>query len=289
VHRRQPGLATLLLLLGGCGASSAGPADPQGTTPIAGWEGTLTTYPLTSTVPGIGSRKVTVLVPPGYADAASAVVRYPVLIMHDGQNCLDRDGFGHGGWHVHTTVADLVGRGLMAPAIVVMVDNSGSRAQEYVPGFGAAPGPSAEGYLDFLEADVIPFVERHYRTRAGAASRGIGGSSYGGLISLYAAWTRPATYGFAMAMSTAYAYDVPALVRATATPPALRLYLDSGTRDYSGGDDGMAATAALRDLLVSKGVVLGTDLMHVIGQGDTHDESYWRKRLPGALPFLLPP
>jgi enterochelin esterase-like enzyme len=289
VPRPLPALAALLLALG-CGASSSGPAEPQGTTPIAGWEGKLTTYPLASTIPGIGSRNVTVLVPPGYADAASAATRYPVLVMHDGQNCLDHDGFGHGGWHVHTTVYDLVGRGLMAPAIVVLVDNSTTyRAQEYVPGLGTAPGPSAEGYLDFLEADVIPFVERHYRTRAGAASRGIGGSSYGGLISLYAAWTRPATWGFAMGMSTAYAYDLHALVRATVTRPPLRIYLDSGTRDYSGGDDGMAATVALRDLLVSKGFVLGTDLMHVVGQGDTHDESYWRARLPGALPFLLPP
>jgi len=260
-----------------------------GRTPIAGWEGKLTTYDIVSPVPGIDSRPVTVLVPPGYGDAANAARRYPVLYLHDGNNCLDHDPFAHGGWQVHTVSYDLVQRGLMGPAILVMVDNTANRAKEYVPGFGTAPGPSADGYLDFLEKTVAPFVERNFRTLPGAANRGLGGSSYGGIISLYGAWTRPQFFGFAMAMSTAFAYDFHGLVQRTPTRPALRIYIDSGTVDWSGGDDGMAQTLALRDLLVSKGFTIGTDLRHEIGQGDNHSENFWRGRLPMALPFLLPP
>jgi len=283
-------LAAFLLSLSACSGGASPPPPPPSRTPIAGWEGKLTTWALTSTVTGISARDVTVLVPPGYADAASAANRYPVLYLHDGNNCLASDPFGHGGWRVHTVSYDLVERGLMAPAILVLVANSANRTKEYVPGAGTAPGPTAEGYLDFLEADVIPFVERTYRTRAGAASRGIGGSSYGGLISLHGAWTRPGTWGFAMAMSPAFAASgFPAQVAATAARPALRIYLDSGTTDYTGGDDGRAATEALRDLLVSKGFVLGTDLLHHVGEGQSHSEDYWRLRLPVALPFLLPP
>lgn len=278
------------LLLAACAGTHVAPASPPvGRTPIAGWEGKLTTYDLASPVPGIQGRPVTVLVPPGYADPVNASRRYPVLYMHDGNNCLDHDPFAHGGWQVHTVSYDLVQKGLMGPAILVLVDNTANRAAEYVPGFGSAPGPSAEGYLDFLEKTVVPFVEASFRTLPGAASRGLGGSSYGGLISLYGAWTRPQVFGFAMAMSTAFAYDFQALVQGTPARPPLRIYIDSGTVDWGGGDDGMAQTLALRDLLVSKGFTLGTDLLHHVGQGHNHSEDFWRLRLPVALPFLLPP
>jgi len=278
---------SLLLLAAAC--SSAPPGEPPGRTPIPGWEGKLTTYDLTSPVAGILSRPVTVLVPPGYSDPANAAREYPVLYMHDGGNCLDRDPFQHGGWQVHTVSYDLVARGLMKPAILVLVDNTANRTQEYVPGAGSPPGPHADGYLDFLERTVVPFVEARYRTLPGPASRGLGGSSFGGLISLYGAWTRPQVFGFVMAMSPAFAFDFPALVRGTPPPKKpLRIYIDSGTRDYGGGDDGMAETMGLRDLLVDAGHVLGDDLMHHVGQGDSHSEDFWRARLPVALPFLFP-
>jgi enterochelin esterase-like enzyme len=282
----------LLLAATGCGGAASQPLRdaPMGTTPIAGWEGKLTTYAMISPVPGITSRNVTVLVPPGYGDGDR---RYPVLYMHDGQNCLDRDPFGHGGWQVHTVSYDLTARGLMAPAIFVFIDNNGqNRTAEFNPGVGTAPGPTAEGYLDFVEKTVVPFVEANYRTAPGPANRGLGGSSYGAIISLHGAWTRPQTFGFVMAMSTAFdPTDFVAVVRATPPPrkPLTRIYIDSGTTDYSGGDDDMAETLALRDALVAQGFTLGVDLMHYIGQGDSHSENYWRGRLPIALPFLFAP
>ncbi len=267
--------------------------------PLAGWEGVLLEYRVESDVQGIDSRNVKLLLPPGYADPANATRRYPVLYMHDGQNCLDRDPFGHGGWQVHLVSYDLVNRGLMAPALFVLVDNTASREQEYVPGAGAAPGPTTDGYLDFLERRVIPWVDARFRTLGEPSGRAIGGSSYGGLVSLYAGWTRWAVFGNVMAMS-------PSLWRANVTADQIvklpvRVYLDSGTVDWSGGDDGRAATAALAELLVGKGWTLHLDLEHAVGEGHNHSEEYWRARLrpstpgdlpgvwPGALPFLFPP
>lgn len=267
--------------------------------PLAGWEGRLAEFRVESPVPGIATRNVTVLVPPGYADASNATRGYPVLYMQDGQNCLDQDPFGHGGWQVHTTSYDLVDRGLMAPAILVLVDNTGAREQEYVPDAGVAPGPTADGYLDFLEQVVVPWVDGRYRTVPDASARAIGGSSYGAIIALYAGWTRPDVFGNVMAMS-------PSLWRVDLSDAVIeklpvRVYLDSGTVDWDGGDDGQAATAALADLLVGKGWTLHVDLEHAVGLGHNHSEEYWRARLrpstaadlpgvwPGALPFLFPP
>ena len=255
---------------------------------LAGWEARLSTYAVTSTAVGIASREVTILLPEGYAEPSNQSRRYPVLYMHDGQNCLDHDGFGHGGWQAHTVSTDEVAAGRMAPLIVVMVDNTTSRTQEYVRGSGTAPGPTAEAYLDFLERDVVPWVDRTWRTQGGPAGRALGGSSFGGLISLDGAWRRPGVWGVVMAMSAAYGYDFISFARGM-DKLALRVYLDSGTTDYSGGDDGRVATITLRDGLVEKGWVLGADLQHVIGQGHSHSEDYWRARLPGALRWLFPP
>jgi hypothetical protein len=91
-----------------------------------------------------------------------------------------------------------------------------------------------------------------------------------------------------MAMSPAFGYDFPAFAQAGGKLP-LRVYLDSGTVDWAGGDDGMARTIGLRETLVSKGWVLGTDLKHVVGQDHNHSENWWRERLPGALTWLYPP
>jgi enterochelin esterase-like enzyme len=294
-----PGTPCLLALLALVACSTAPPpaapdAGPVGTTPLPGWEGRLTRYTLPSTVPGIDGRDVTVLVPPGYADPAAASTRYPALYLQDGQNCLDRDPFGHGGWQVHTTVTDLVTQGQMAPALVVMVSNTSHRTEEYNPGAGTPPGATADGYLDFLEQVVIPFVERNYRARSGPASRAIGGSSFGAIISWYAGFGRPGTFGAVMAMSTAPAvFDPKTLVPSGRT--AMRIYLDSGTIDPFGPNgsnlynDYETYTVELRDLLVSRGWVQGQDLTYALGVGDNHDESAWRRRLPGALRFLFPP
>lgn len=292
-------VTALALPLVACGSSSpASPPDagPAGTTPIPGWEGRLVQFRLDSPVQGIAGRAVTVLLPPGYGDPAAASTRYPALYLHDGNNCLDRDPFGHGGWQVHLTATDLASRGLMAPTLVVMVANTSARAEEYNPGAGTAPGPTAEGYLDFLERAVIPFVEQRYRVQTGAANRGIGGSSFGGIISLYAGFTRPTVYGVVMAMSTApETYDVKARIETTTGKTPLRVYLDSGTIDPFGPNgsnlvnDFQDYTIAMRDLLVSRGWVLGQDLDYTLGVGDTHDEGAWRRRLPGALQFLFPP
>lgn len=273
-------------------ARRAEAAASAGQTPLPGWEGKLTTYHLASPIPSIAARDVTVLVPPGYGDPAAAARRYPVLYMQDGQNCLDHDPFGHGGWQLHKVSYDLTTRGLMAPVIFVCVQSLGpTRAADFNPGTGAAPGPTADDYLDFIERTVVPFVEARYRTAPGAASRGLGGASYGAIIALHGAWSRPRTFGLAMAMSTAYGrYNFVAVARAAPLPsPRPRVYIDSGTIDYGGGDDDRARTQALRDVLVEKGYSPGRELKHVVGQGHDHNEEYWRRRLPEALPFLFPP
>jgi predicted alpha/beta superfamily hydrolase len=78
---------------------------------------------------------------PGYHDPANAQLRYPVVYMHDGQNCLyPALSFTGVDWGVDAAVAQLVAAGrLRLPPICVLIWNrQQQRRQEYMPA-GVAP------------------------------------------------------------------------------------------------------------------------------------------------------
>ena len=72
---------------------------------------TLESHPIISTAPGIASRSVVVVAPPGYDDRVNAERTYPAVYMQDGNNCLDSDPFGHGGWQIVLGLDRRIGRG----------------------------------------------------------------------------------------------------------------------------------------------------------------------------------
>ncbi|MBI5069510.1 MAG: hypothetical protein HZB56_14845 [Deltaproteobacteria bacterium] len=235
-----------------------------------------------SPVPGIEGREVGVLVPPGFHPRSRWPI--PALYLLDGNNGLDYDPFGHGGWQAHRAADALAAAG--APLLLVLVPNAPARGEEFVPGKGRAPGPTAEGHLEFLARAVVPAVERRFPALVAPSGRVIAGSSYGGVHAFWAAWTRPDLFGMALAMSPSRAYDLSALVRRADAHPPLRIYLDSGTTDQHGGDDGLSRTRALARLLASRGYG-EKDLRFVVGKGHSHTEAAWRERLPAAMRFLF--
>ncbi len=141
------------------------------------------------------TRMLRVLVPANYASPHNAHRSYPVLYMQDGQNLFDEATSNSGEWHVDETVEHLVGSFKIPPMFVVGIDYAGEeRSFEYLP----YPNPHSQqprardanevhgnDYVKFLLTEVMPFIEKKYRISRGAANTGIGGSSYGGDISLY--------------------------------------------------------------------------------------------------------
>ena len=56
------------------------------------------------------------------------------------------------------------------------------------------PEPAGTTFPDFLVKEVMPLVDGAYRTLPGQPNTGIGGSSYGGVATLYALLAQPGRF-----------------------------------------------------------------------------------------------
>ena len=146
-------------------------------------------------------RTIYVYTPPDYDEGDA---RYPVLYLQDGQNLFDpaKAAFGVE-WKAGETADALLEQGKIEPVIIVGISNTPQRAEEYTPPGMGVPG-RADEYVEFMTDELKPFIDENYRTRADEpADTGIGGSSLGGLVSLYACMERPDVFGKCAALSPA--------------------------------------------------------------------------------------
>jgi predicted alpha/beta superfamily hydrolase len=121
----------------------------------------------------------------------------------------------------------------------------------------------------------------------------------GGLISLYAFFRRPETFGFAGVMSPSLWFARNAIFNTVrdATRNAGRLYLDAGTREYGGESIWSilpfrsrryyASVRRMYRLLVKKGYRPKRDILYVEEKNANHNEAAWARRLAPAIRFLL--
>ena len=231
-----------------------------------------------------------VYLPPGYD--AQPGRQFPALYLHDGQNLFDgATSFIPGmDWHVGHTADHVIGTGSVEPLIIVGIYNTGKqRIREYtptrVPKLG---GGRADRYARFLIEELKPFVDGHYRTISAGEHTGIGGSSLGGLVSLYVGLKLPLMFGKLAALSPSLWWNqhvMHRLAAASRANPRPRIWLDIGTRE---GSRIVQDVERFRDVLVQKGWQLERDLRYERVEGAEHNEAAWAKRVGPFLQFLYP-
>ena len=235
-------------------------------------------------------RDLIVYLPPGYHEQPQR--RFPVLYLHDGQNLFDgATSFVPGmDWHVGHTADDFILTGAVQPLIVVGIYNVGKvRIHEYTP--TKAPrlgGGRADRYAKFLMQEVMPFIQREYRTIPDPRVTGIGGSSLGGLLSLYLGLKHPQVFGRIAALSPSVWWNQRVILRfAAAAPvePRPRIWLDIGTNE---GPRIVQEVEQFREILLQKGWQLGRDLHYQRIEGGEHNEAAWAQRVGPFLQFLYP-
>jgi predicted alpha/beta superfamily hydrolase len=264
---------------------------PAATTALPVPAGNLWLHDLNSGIFG-NTRLVRVWLPPDY-DGWGAT-RYPVLYLNDGQNLFDpATAFGGVHWQVGETATRLIAEQKIRPLIIVGIDNTKDRAQEYIPYKSRDPRVlNAKGkcYPDFLQREVMPLIEERYPVLKGVENTGLGGSSLGGLITLYTQLAAPGVFGRLLIESPSLFVANGRILeecRRFRNWPT-RLYLGMGTRETGNAEKDAKIVGDVRELeTILREAGLDEQRLRVrVEEGASHSESAWAARFPEALEFL---
>ncbi len=240
------------------------------------------------------NRPLHIWLPEGYDNSTD---RYPVMYFFDGHNLFtDADATFGKCWGL----LDFL-QSWEKPLIVVGIEcghEGNERLYEYCPYhfrgkfWGDLLG-TGEATMDFMTEELKPLIDREYRTYPAREATAIGGSSMGGLMSLYAAVKYNGVYSKAACVSSSINPCMPSLrrdIRDSSIDPDSRIYLSWGTKEAkrprSKLDDYETPTAKhnleLAQMLQDKGAVTKVECQ----QGGAHNEASWEKLIPGFMDFL---
>lgn len=246
--------------------------------------------------------------------------KYSVLYMQDGKALFDATiMWNKQEWGVDETMANLVNRNNIKECIVVGIWNSeATRQVDYFPQkafelltpaeqltyYEARIGDrqllvgkvQSDNYLRFLVQELKPFIDSTYNVLTDAKNTFVAGSSYGGLISLYAICEYPFIFGRAACLSTHWPgiltvenNPIPGAViayleRNLPDPKDHKIYFDYGNQTL----DTLYKPIQQRvdKMMKSKGYTLKNWVTKEFVGAD-HTEKSWSKRLHIPLTFLL--
>jgi predicted alpha/beta superfamily hydrolase len=236
-------------------------------------------------------RVVSVYLPPQYASEPQR--EFPVFYLHDGQNLFDpQTSFvaGHT-WRAGTTADRMNLSGKAAPVILVGIANTGLRRMaEYTPTRDYRLG-GGEGYSygRLLTEELKPWIDSNFRTIPDVDHTGLGGSSLGGLITLYLGLQYPEIFGRLAVISPSVWWNQRSILGFVAEfqgPRRPRIWLDIGTAE---GTRHVRDAELLHKRLVQQGWKPGIDLELLKVPSGVHSEDAWATRFDKVLAFLFPP
>ena len=267
----------------------------------------------------IGNRTVDIWTPSIIDDT---VIAFDVIYMHDGQMLFDSGiTWNHQEWHIDETLQSLIDEGKVPPTMVVGIHNGGSkRHSEFFPrkvhesmndsarrwcrqngrDYSVASDSFAalsDAYLKFIVNELKPAVDSAFFVKKDRAHTFVGGSSMGGLISMYAVCEYPEVFGGALCFSTHWpgvwqtdGNPVPDLILAYMKGhlPDIRThkwYFDLGDRTLDALYPPLQSKVDA--LMHLKGYNEGNWITRFFG-GDDHSERSWSRRFGIAYGWLNP-
>ena len=209
--------------------------------------------------------------------------RYPVLYMFDGHNVFfDEDATFGKSWGMKAFL-DQNPRDLIVVGIECN-DEGWRRLNEYSPvdftyeqtGFIKGEG---KVYMDWLVGTLKPYIDENYRTLPDREHTAIGGSSMGGLMSLYAACHYNEVFQCAACLSPSLWVNpeaTTALLASSDPAPDTCIYMDYGSDELGNHEASFGLLRAAVDILLQKQLKLTFRIV----PGGTHCEASWEKQIP---------
>jgi predicted alpha/beta superfamily hydrolase len=247
------------------------------------WNVTIPT--LTGDVP----RRAYVYVP----DAAreDPEVRYPVLYMFDGHNLFSDEDATYGkSWGLQDYLV-YTDTPLIVAAVECNHDPNGGRLSEYSPfdfqmqGVGAIQGHGKQT-MDWFTQVFKPEVDAQFPTLPDRAHTFIGGSSMGGLMSLYAVLQYNRVFSRAAALSPSVWVDPQGMAQLIDRAKVRRdtvIYLDYGSRELRNHKDMLQQFTGVTARLLEKQLLVTSRIV----PGGGHNEASWEQQIPFFLGTLL--
>ena len=240
-------------------------------------------------VDGTAERRAYLYLPACYD--AEPERRFPVLYMFDGHNVFFDS---HATYGKSWGMAEYLDR-TRTPLIVAAVEcNHGpnnERLAEYTPypfrnpRFGNVKAFGRET-MEWFVRSFKPEIDRRVRTLSDRRHTFIGGSSMGGLMSLYAVTAYNQVFSRAMALSPSLWVSPEQLAQEidqARLGPSTVVYMDYGAREFANHAAMRAGFADTCTRLLQRHVPLTARVV----PGGEHCEASWERQLPFAVPALM--
>lgn len=221
----------------------------------------------------IAARDVKVYLPHGYETMSDI----PTVYVHDGTQAID---FAD----VPVILDNLIAQKKIVPVIAVFIPPV-ARQHEYLT-------DGREKYVDALCNELVPMIDKNFRTARTPEKRAMMGISNGGHFSLYTVLSRPDLFHNAGGQSATISTELLDLTQrqsdSNAIPPTMKIYLDCGTYDIQrfnpvwGDIDFLKSNRQYSEMLSS------LRIPHFFREvNDGHEWASWRERMPDMLIFFF--
>lgn len=141
-------------------------------------------------------------------------------------------------------------------------------------------------YANLIINKIKPFIDKNFRTKKGPQFTGLGGSSLGGLITLYIGLDHPDVFGSLLVVSPSIWWDNKWILKRTqqlSASTGQRIWLDIGTGE---GKQAVNNVRALKTVLIEKHWP-ASKFKYMEVKGARHNEKAWAKRVPEMLRFVF--
>lgn len=231
----------------------------------------------------IKTRRIAALLPHNYAETDR---RYPVLYLQDGQNLFDEFA-PYGNWGLDKKLAVMAEKG-QGDIIIVAIDHAeAERISEFTPSAKTKLGKGqGKKYVRFLADTLKPYIDKNFRTLPSRSTTGIGGSSMGGLISVYAGLMYPEVFGRLMIFSPSLWAAPNMHFHAINLEAAsdVKIYL------YGGGEESANMIPNINNFksaIEKQGIEANIEFKISIDPKGKHNEARWGEEFPKAAEWLF--
>lgn len=228
------------------------------------------------------TRRVWALLPHDYE---TSNLDYPVLYLQDAQNLFNENA-QYGNWEIDKKLAVMAEYNIGKIIIIAVEHAEKERIKEYNVGNTVLGNGQGKKYIRFLTDTLKPFIDENFRTKSDRENTGIGGSSMGGLVSIFSGIMYPEVFGKLMIFSPSL-WVVPKIKLSFLDidePQDTRVYL------YAGGDESETmidyVTNFKNRLLKKEGFADKMKIRLSINMAGKHNERYWSDEFPKAIEWL---